>query len=124
MLPIGLVALAVSLIGAGVDRGGWLLTAAVPVASVAMAGAGRSWALRVEAQPHGIVVVNWFRVIRLWWPDIARCGTDDEGLWVRRADGSEVRVAAFQYGSRALTFARRPSAAAAAELERLRKRYQ
>jgi hypothetical protein len=121
---IGMFAVAVSLIGGGVDRGGWMVPASVPVASAAMAAAYRAWVLRIEAQPQGLVVVNWFRLIRLWWPEVARCGTDDDGLWVRRTDGSEVRAAAFQHGGRAFTFARKPAAAAAAELERLRREYQ
>lgn len=124
MFPVGMLALALLLIGGGVERGGWLLPVSVLVATAGMAGAYRGWALRVETQPHGIVVVNWFRVIRLWWPQIDRFGADDEGLFVRKTDGAEVRVAAFQHGSRAFAFARSPAVTAAAELERLREDHQ
>lgn len=116
--------LAVLVISAGVDRGGWVLFAAVLVAGAVMTAGYRGWALRIEAQLEGLVVVNWFRVIRLWWPQIDRSGTDDAGLWVRGTDGSEVRAAAFQHGGLPFGFAREPAVAAAAELERLRAEYQ
>lgn len=110
----------VSLAGIG-DAGPWW-PACLAAAMTAAAGGMRALRLRIEVRPDGLVLVNWVRTVRVPWPEIARIGHDDDGLWVRRRDGTEVRASAFQHGSRAFGFAREPARAAAARLERLRGR--
>lgn len=118
----GLGASTAVLAGAGFDRGGWLLPFSLAAAALTAAAAARSWALRVEVGHKEVVLVNWLRVVRLPWSEVARCGHDEEGIWVRRVDGSEVRASAFQHGHRALGFAREPAAAAAKRLETIRRK--
>ncbi|BCJ47268.1 hypothetical protein GCM10010168_71430 [Actinoplanes ianthinogenes] len=122
LLPAGLGTLSAVLIAVGVRRGGWALPLSLVAVAAALVGAARGWVLRIEAGPQRLVLVNWLRVVAVRWAEVARCGCDDDGVWVRRVDGSEVRASAFQHGSRALRFARKPAVAAAAELERIRRR--
>ena len=122
MPTVALLVLSVMAGGAGVDLGGWLLPAAVGAASLGMGLAVRSVMLRVEARADGLVLVNWFRTVHLPWGEVARCGSDEDGLWVRRRDGSELRASSFQHGHTAIVIARAPAEAAAARLENMRKR--
>ncbi|MCU7728373.1 PH domain-containing protein [Actinoplanes sp. KI2] len=121
MPTVALLALSLISAGAGADRGGWLWPVSFALATVGLVGVGRSLALRIEARPEELVLVNWFHTVHLPWAQVARCGFDTDGLWVRRDDGREVRASCFQHGRVAFDFARVPAKTAAARLEQIRK---
>jgi hypothetical protein len=109
-------------VGVGLDGGGWWLPVSLVIAAAGVGLAVRGWLLRVEVHPDELVLINWFTTVRLRWHDVARCGHDGDGVWVRRADGRELHASAFQHGHRAMRFARQPALDAAARLEKIRKR--
>ncbi|WJK40656.1 PH domain-containing protein [Solwaraspora sp. WMMA2056] len=119
---LALSAASACLLAAAVDEEGWTVLAASSGAAVTFAAAARSVFLRVEAHPEYVVLVNWLRAVRLPWPEIDRFGHDDEGLWVRRRDGTELRASAFQHGHSSPGFTRPPVVAAATRLEKIRRR--
>ncbi|GLW35069.1 hypothetical protein Areg01_80050 [Actinoplanes regularis] len=119
---MALLGLSVMTAAGGVDEGGWLLPVCFAGAAVGMVGAARSLALRIEVHPDELVMVNWFRTVHLPWTRIARCGCDEDGLWVRQNDDGLIRSAPFQYPSVTFGFVRRPAETAAARLEKIRRK--
>ncbi|MBU2663984.1 PH domain-containing protein [Actinoplanes bogorensis] len=125
VLPSALfLLLAVVLIGGGLDEGSWLVPGGLATGAVAVAVAVRVWVLRVEIRPTGLVLVNWLRTVRVAWPEIYRCGTDDEGVRIEMADGRQLRASAFQHGTRAIAVARKPAREAAKRMEEARRRHR
>lgn len=114
LVPVGLAVVVALVAGAGVGGGGPLLLAVLPVTVAAVVAGVRAWALRVEAHAERLVLVNWSVTVRMPWAEVARCGADERGLYVWRADGHEFRSSAFPRGTGA-------ARAAAAELEGLRR---
>jgi hypothetical protein len=97
---VALAATAAVLVLGGLGEGGWILPPALVGAAVMLAVTVRSWLLRVELDADSLVLVNWLRTVRLPWAEVVRCGQDAEGIWVRRHDGHQLRVSAFQQSAR------------------------
>lgn len=103
-----------------VTGGAWW-AAAVPLALAAGWLSWRLWAARVEVHPDELVLVNWFRTLRLPWGQVRKVDTDADGVCVALRDGRIVSVSAFQHGHEALGFARTPARRVAARLDAIRR---
>ncbi|MEV6487130.1 PH domain-containing protein [Actinoplanes sp. NPDC051633] len=62
-----------------------------------LAVAVRLWFLRVEVHPGDLVLVNWIRTVRVPWRTVDGFRHNDRGIWVRRTDGADVRMSAFDH---------------------------
>lgn len=122
LAPAVLVAFTVLALPSALPAGGGWLGLPILAGGAGVALAVRCWTLRVEIGPAQLLLVNWFRTVRLPWGEVVACGHDDTGIWVRRTDGTEVRASAFEHGRRALSVARRPAEAAAARIDIMRTR--
>jgi Bacterial PH domain len=75
----------------------WTTVSATPATIGFLFVAVRLWFLRVEAHPRDLVLVNWIRTVRVPWRAVDGFRHDDRGIWVRRTDGADVRMSAFDH---------------------------
>ena len=111
----------VALVVGGTEEGSWALPVCVAGAALILAVAGRNDRLRVELRPQDVVVVNFWRTLRIPWQQVEGFGYDS-GSWVRTTEGRQHTITAFAPPPGALPSAERWARRAVQEMERARRR--
>lgn len=78
---------------------GWLAVPTAVFGVVLLAAVVRVWFLRVEIHPDELVLVNWFRTVRVPWSAVEEFRHDHRSISVRLTDGAEFPMTAFTYYS-------------------------